>query len=171
MLSLLLAAVVLAAPPDPPTAFVGATVWPGGGAEPIPDAALVVRAGRVTDLFARGDRDLPEGTRVVDLTGHYVVPGLINAHGHVGMADGLETGPEVHSEANVRRQLRLYAHYGITTVVSLGDEPPQAFAVRDAMDPARPGMARLVLSGPVVESHEPEAARAEVRERVEDGAD
>jgi len=171
MLLLLALLLPLAGEPDPPTAFAGATVWPGAADAPISDAVLVVRDGRVTDLHARDERPLPEDARVVDLSGRYLIPGLINAHGHVGMADGLRTGPEVHSEANVHRQLRLYAHYGVTTVVSLGDEPPHAFAVRDAMDPAHPGMARLFLSGPVVESHDPDAARREVRQRAEDDAD
>lgn len=176
---LLILAFALLAPPDDPerqrgattTAFVGATVWPGGEAQPIPDAVMLVRDGRVVDVFASGERPLPAGVHVVELEGRYVVPGLINAHGHVGMARGLQTGPEVHSEQNVRDQLRLYAHYGVTTVVSLGDEPPAAFAVRDAMRPAAPGMARLALAGDVVHGFNEADVRQQVRQRGEEGAD
>lgn len=166
-LLLLLAAPALAQP----TAFIGATVWTGGDAEPLADAVLLVRDGRVESVFARDARALPEDAEIVDLGGRFVVPGLINAHGHVGMADGLRTGPEVHSAELVREQLRLYAHYGITSVVSLGDEPPQAFDVRDGQDAAAPGMARLWLSGPVIEADTEDEARAEVRDRAARGAD
>jgi imidazolonepropionase-like amidohydrolase len=179
MLPLLILALALLPTPDGPdrqrgdttTAFVGATVWPGGDAAPIPDAVLIVRDGRVVSLGASGAMDIPAGARVVDLAGRFVVPGLINAHGHVGMARGLETGPAAHSEQNVRDQLRLYAQYGVTTVVSLGDEPPHAFTVRDRADPANPRMARLALAGDVVHGFDEDDVREQVRQRGEEGAD
>lgn len=151
--------------------FVGATVWDGTSSAPIRDAVLHVRDGRVDTMHAGAGYEAPEGVRTVDLSGRYIVPGLINAHGHVGMARGLETGPEVHSEENVREQLRLYARYGVTSVVSLGDEPPQAFAVRDAMDPANPGMARVWIAGDVVHGFDEDDVRRQVRERADEDAD
>ena len=175
---LLLATVLLTAAPataqetsaDPPpptetTAFTGATVWPGGEAEPVEDATLLVTDGRVAAVLP-ADEAVPENARVVDLSGRYVVPGLINAHGHVGVADGLETGPDVGSAELVREQLRRYAHYGVTTVVSLGGGPPAAFEVRDALRDAEgtaPGHARLFLSGPVVETGPVEEVLEQVR--------
>lgn len=152
-------------------AFVGATVWVGTTAEPIPNAVMIVRDGRVASILPAEEYPVPEGAEVVDLSGRFIVPGLINAHGHVGMARGLETGPGAHSEQNVRDQLLLYARYGITSVVSLGDEPPHAFAVRDALDPADPGMARVWIAGDVVHGFDEEDVRQQVRDRAEEDAD
>ncbi|MCK8515352.1 amidohydrolase family protein [Methylonatrum kenyense] len=147
-----------------PTAWVGGAVWLGKEQGYLEDAVLLVGDGRVVDVFSRGERPLPEDATVHDVSGQYIVPGLINAHGHVGMARGLETGPEIHSRDNVIEQLQLYAAYGITTVVSLGDEPPEAFAVRDGMDPADSSMARLFVAGTVPNPVDAEAAREAVRE-------
>jgi imidazolonepropionase-like amidohydrolase len=147
------------------TAWVGADIWTGDAGSVIEEGVLLVgEDGRVQAVGSRNSIDIPEGTRIVDLSGHYIVPGLINAHGHVGMARGLRTGPEVHSRSNVEAQLRLYARYGITTVVSLGDEPPQALDVRREQDGlANPQMARLYLTpGAVPAPTDPEAARAYV---------
>lgn len=160
-----------APPPPEATAFVGATVWTGGDAEPIAGAVIVVRDGRVAEVGARDETAVPDGAEVIDVSGRFIVPGLINAHGHVGMARGLETGEVAHSEQNVQDQLRLYARYGVTSVVSLGDEPPHAFRVRDAMDAENPGMARVWIAGDVVDGFDEEDARRQVRDRDEEGAD
>src|SRR5690625_4374529 len=117
------------------TGYINATIWDGVSQAPIGNAGLVVRNGIIEELVPMADWTLPEETETVDLAGLYVIPGLINAHGHVGMARGLETGPEIHSEENVIDQLGVYARYGITSVVSLGDEPPQAADVRDRLNP------------------------------------
>lgn len=153
------------------TAFVGATVWTGEG-EAIEDAVILVRPnGLISSVGSRAEVSVPNHAEVVDLSYTYIVPGLINAHGHVGMARGLQTGPDVHSTENVLNQLDLYARYGITTVVSLGDEPPQAFDVRHGQDPANPRGARLFLSGLVIDPDSEEEARQEVRDRADQGAD
>ncbi len=144
-------------------AWVGADIWLGKEQGYLEDAVLLVQDGRVADVFARSERSVPDGTTIHVVDGEFIIPGLINAHGHVGMARGLETGAEIHSRDNVIDQLRLYAAYGITTVVSLGDEPAEAFDVRDTMDPAAPDMARLFVAGEV-----PNPATAdEAREAVD----
>jgi imidazolonepropionase-like amidohydrolase len=86
----------------------------------------------------------------------------VNAHGHVGATRGLRSGPELYSRQNVLDQLRLYARYGITTVVSLGDDGDEGFRVRDAQETAALDRARLYVAGPVVDATTPEAARAQV---------
>ena len=63
-----------------------------------------------------------------------VIPGLVNAHGHVGNTVGLEQGH--YSAENVLRDLTTYAAYGVTTVFSLGDDQAAGFAARDAQSDA-----------------------------------
>ncbi|MCH8544922.1 MAG: amidohydrolase family protein [Alcanivorax sp.] len=149
-------------PPSPfagATAWTGARIWTGEDEGYLEDATLIVREGKVLALH-RGD--VPDDVEIRDVSGHYLIPGLINAHGHVGMARGLETGPTIHSRENVEAQLRLYARYGITTVISLGDEPPEAFAVRDTQVAEQPGMARLFLAGEVLDPPDAASARSKV---------
>lgn len=74
------------------TAFVGATVHPVDQ-PPIEDAVLVVEDGRVVSVGPRADTVLPEGAEVVDVSGHHVIPGLVDTHSHIGGArlnDGLK---------------------------------------------------------------------------------
>ena len=49
------------------------------------DAAVVVEGDRITALIARGG-PRPTGARVIDATGHLVIPGLVNTHGHAAMS-------------------------------------------------------------------------------------
>ena len=165
--ALLLATISNGQAGEPLTAYINAHIWDGTGDALHEDAALIVRGDTVDAVHSMSELELPKGSRVVDLEGQYLIPGLINAHGHVGTARGLETGAAIYSRDNVEQQLQLYGHYGITSVVSLGDEPPQAFEVRDHWQPSPAGLARLWLSGPVIEGNTAAAARAEVRERLE----
>src|SRR5262245_52381443 len=109
-----------AAPAPPVRAFVGAQLWNGTGRPPIERAVLLVENGRVTAVGS--DVAVPKGAERVDLAGRFVIPGLVNAHGHVGETRGLKSGPVFYTRENVLDQLRLYARYGVTTVVSLGGD-------------------------------------------------
>lgn len=151
--------------------FTHATIWDGVSQTMFENAALVTRGGKVTAILEMDDPGFPSGAKSVNLGDRFLIPGLINAHGHVGMAKGLQTGPEVHSEENVRDQLKLYARYGITTVVSLGDEPPEAFAVRDEGGFSSRGMARLFMSGPVLNPAAPDEARERVAAAMQNNPD
>jgi imidazolonepropionase-like amidohydrolase len=104
---------------------------------------------------------VPDGASRVALTGKTLIPGLVNAHGHLSPVDVLRTGPEFYTRANLERQLRAYATYGVTTVFSLGDDQADAFALRDAQASAPPGRARVFVAGPIVTATTAAAARAD----------
>lgn len=169
VVSILGAAACARQPPAPVTAFVGARLIDGTGRDPVPDAAVVVQGGRVVTVGPRTVVRLPQGATVVDLSGKTVIPGLINAHGHVGDTRGLEAGH--YSAENVLAQLGLYARYGITTVMSLGGDGEPSARIRDAQHTASLDRARLYLAGSVVAAESAEAARELVEENVALGAD
>lgn len=156
---------------EPARAFVGATILDGTGAEPVVDGALVVRGGRIEAVGSSEEVEVPDGAEVEDLSGLHLVPGFVNAHGHVGTADGLETGAEVHTRENVRAQLDRYAHYGVTSVVSLGDPGDATLRARDEQAEGPPGRARVFTSGPVLGPDTPDEARRAVAEHAERGVD
>jgi imidazolonepropionase-like amidohydrolase len=139
------------------TAFVGGRVFDGTG-KVIDNGTVVVAGDRITAV-GPASTPIPAGATRVDAKGKTLLPGLINAHGHVAATTGLRSDPAAYNRENLIRQLRTYAQYGITTVFSLGDDQAAGFALRD--EPAG-GRARLFVAGPVVGGDTAEAARAMV---------
>ncbi len=90
------------------TVLTNATVIDGTGAAPQNDITIVMENGRIRDMQP-SKIPAPAGATVLDLTGKFIVPGIINAHGHV--------------EANRVPQLRQYALYGVTTTTNMGFDP------------------------------------------------
>ena len=140
----------------PAHALVGATILDGTGAPPVENGVILVRDGRIEAVGPAGEVEVPDGARVTDAAGRFVVPGLVNAHGHVGSTLRLEGGH--YSRENVLRQLGLNARYGVTTVVSLGGDEPSGVAVRDEQNAPGLDRARLFVAGAVVTGDTPAAA-------------
>ena len=105
---------------------------------------------------------MPAGAERIALTGKHVVPGLVNAHGHVGNTVGMEQGH--YSAENVLRDLRTYAAYGVTTVYSLGDDQEAGFKARDTQNVPTLDRSRLYVAGPVLAPKTPDEARKQVGE-------
>ena len=125
------------------TAFTGATLIDGTGRAPVANAVIVVENGRVVGAGPASQVNVPSGARRVALDGKYVIPGLINAHGHVNTPDDLKT----------------YAVHGVTTVVSLGGENEAVFAARAAQNVPTLDRARVYVAGPVLTPQSPDEAR------------
>ena len=151
--------------------FVGAQIIDGTGDAPIEDGVLVVRDGRIEAVGARDAVDVPSDAEQTDVTGRTIMPGLINAHGHVNDVRGLEADPSFYTEEHVESQLGLYARYGVTTVFSLGGDGPEGIAVRDRQDMPGLSRARLYVAGPVVTAVTPEEAVAQVNAVADSGVD
>ena len=82
--------------PDPrrdPAAHTGRPLLVDGGTVVAMDeagtilegGAVLVEGDRIAALLGAGD-PRPTGTEVLDATGHLVIPGLVNAHGHAAMS-------------------------------------------------------------------------------------
>jgi len=138
-------------------AFTGARVIDGTDRAPIDNATILVRDGRVVAVGPAARVTVPAGAERVSLTGKTVIPGLINAHGHVGNTVGLQQGR--YSAENVLHDLKTYASYGVTTVFSLGDDQEAGFKIRDAQNTPSLDHARLFVAGPVLAPKSPEEAR------------
>ena len=145
-------------------AFVGARVFDGTGRPAVEKATLLVRDGRVVAVGSEGQLALAPGTERHNLDGRTIIPGLVNAHGHVGETKGLRSGPELYDAENVQRQLALYARYGVTTVFALGGDQAPAFRLRDRQRVEPPAEARLYVAGPIITGTTPDEARARVAE-------
>jgi imidazolonepropionase-like amidohydrolase len=169
VLPLLMLAVGCAEADGGAVAYVGATLIDGTGAPPTQNAVMVIEDGRVSAVGPATEVEIPRGATQVDLSSRYVMPGMVNAHGHVGDTRGLESGH--FSAANVVDQLGLYARYGVTTVVSLGGDQEASVRLRDAQAVATLDRARLFVAGAVVTGDTPEAAVAVAEANAELGVD
>ncbi|XOV92903.1 MAG: amidohydrolase family protein [Bacteroidota bacterium] len=141
-------------------AFSGAKIIDGTGVEPINDGVILVKEGRIIEVGAKDQVKIPEGTEIQDVTGKTIIAGLINAHGHVGIANGLESG---YSRENVIRDLQVNAWYGITSVVSLGGDGVPSIELRNAQNVPTLDRARLFIAGEIITGDTPE----EVKELID----
>ena len=117
----------------PAQAWVGARLIDGTGKPAMENATLLVRDGRIAAVGKHVR--IPARAERIDATGKTIIPGLINAHGHV----------------NDPAQLGVYLRDGITTVLSLGGD--KEFALREQSATAPAGTApHLYVAGPIQDS-------------------
>lgn len=154
--------------------------------------SLLVEAGRIARL-AEGGEPPPEGARAVDLGGRTLLPGLIDAHAHVGVsfpkpapahgAEPLLPGTVAHLlAAELREVLRM----GITTMRDVGSLGDLVVEARQAMRYGAFDGPRLLTCGRIVsptgpggrffegmyrEADGPDDVRRAVREQLRYGAD
>ncbi len=153
-------------------AFVGARIIDGTGSPAVENGVLVVRDGRIEAVGAGDTVEVPPDAEQIDVGGRTIMPGLVNAHGHVNNVRGLEADPSFYTEEHVEHQLGLYARYGVTTVFSLGGDGPAGVAVRDQQRTnADLNQARLYLSGNIPTGPTPEEAVEQANAAVDLGAD
>jgi imidazolonepropionase-like amidohydrolase len=146
-------------------ALTNASLIDGSGAAMQRGVTIVIEGGRIVDIGPSARA--PAGATVIDLAGKYVVPGIINGHGHVGPAP---RDP----------QLRQYARFGVMTTTSMSfdqDDIQQFKAAQKAGDLRGARILTVMyrfMSEPFKPGSEvktPEDARAKVDEIVAKGAD
>ena len=129
------------------TVFRHFTLIDGTGRPPVGDAAMIVTNGRIQWVGPFARMKAPAGAQTVDLAGKYAMPGIINLHGHLGQDFKTGADPKNFTRANVEKQLKLYASYGVTSMVSLGSDQPLVFQLRQEQRAARPSMTRIFTAG------------------------
>lgn len=102
-------------------------LFDGTGADPVRGLALVVDGGLVTDVVGPGGQ-VPQKAEIVDLSGLYVVPGLIDAHTHLSIVPkkGNQLGqlrePPGKQALRVAGNLSKDLDAGVTTIRVMGEE-------------------------------------------------
>jgi imidazolonepropionase-like amidohydrolase len=143
---LLLALLVCCADGAEVAIFKGFTLI-GNGA-PLRDAGMIVTDGRITWVGPAAKMKIPPGGTARDLTGKFVMPGMINLHGHVSIASGLvQDAKGFYTRDGLARNLALYARFGITSVAALGTDQPLVYQIRGEQLAGRPGVARIFTAG------------------------
>src|SRR5688572_19355430 len=72
---------------DVPTVITGATVLIGAGLAQIPDGGVVISNGAIAAVGDAASIDVPTGAELIDATGLTLVPGFIDAHVHIALAN------------------------------------------------------------------------------------
>ena len=160
-------------PPDG-VALVGATLFDGSGGPVLPNAVVVVRRGRIESVGTRAGFTLPAKTREVDVTGRWIIPGLIDAHAHVEswalpryLAWGVTTVRDLH---------------GVTTVQDLHEALDSVLRLRDRVNLGAVAGPRIYSAGVMIDglpttypdaigANSPRDARKAVDRLVNAGAD
>ena len=129
------------------TALVHATVIDGAGEPPLSDGTVLLHGGTIQAVGPAALVKIPSGATRVDLSRKFLIPGIINLHAHVGLTRGLAADARNHTRANIESDLRTYAAYGVTTVVSLGHDSDLMIAVRDEQLRGNLSGARVFTAG------------------------
>jgi len=129
------------------TVLKNVTVIDGTGAAAKPNSAIVMTDGKIAYVGPVSGLKAPAGAREVDLSGKFVIPGLIDSHVHVGMMKDVTQDEKYETPENVQADLKTYAAYGVTAVQVLGTDKDFVLDMRNRQRKSRPSMARLFSAG------------------------
>ena len=120
---------------DPaPTVIEGATLIDGNGGAPLKNSAIVIDAGRIKAVGAKGSVAYPPRANVIKADGMTALPGLIDAHIH-----SLNFFPQ------------LFLHFGVTTVMDTANPTEWILAQREALKSGRIKGPRMFVTGEVID--------------------
>lgn len=110
-----------------PIAFEHVRLIDGTGHAPYENATLVIRGDRIVGF----NQAVPEHAIVYDATGRTIIPGLVNAHGHLGVVEELSTSGSNYTRENIISQLQQYLRFGVTGMLALGLNRDVIYRLRD----------------------------------------
>ena len=96
----------------------------GRGGAPVTAATVLIHDGRIAKIERGGAMHAPAGATELDLTGRWLIPGLVDAHVHVA------TDP-TGADKDARERLARAFRGGVTTVRDMGGD---AIALRELAD-------------------------------------
>ena len=129
------------------TVLDGFTLIDGTGSQAVVNAAMIIVDGHIQWVGPQSQLKAPAGAHMTHLTGKFVMPGIINLHGHLGNTVDLTQDPKNYTRENVEKQLQLYASYGVTTVLSMGTDQDLVYQLRAEQRAGRPHMTRIFTAG------------------------
>lgn len=166
------------------TIIKGATLIDCTGRAPIPNSTVVVANGLIESVGVSAN----DG-RVIDASGKWLMPGLVNMHDHLMMREVIGDqksraggGPPKKSLACARNALTALRR-GWTTVRDMGASDGLSLAFRDLIrDGEMPGPRIVACGSPIsvtgghaavicVEADGPDACRKAARQQLKNGAD
>lgn len=136
-------------------ALVGGTLIDGRGGEPIERGTLLIEGAKIAGIGAQAQVPVPDQTEIIDVSGQYVLPGLMDANVHLipwpswTFIEFLARY-EGRFEAIIEEAAQVALRHGFTTVFdSMGPLAPLR-TVRDSIDRGEVAGARIRFAGNIV---------------------
>ena len=139
-------------------AVVGGTLIDGNGGAPLRDAVILMEGGRFRAVGRRADMPVPAGASVIDVTGQYVLPGIMN--GNVHLLDAIMMMGKGGAEYLARVEGRLHEvieeaaqislRGGCTTVFDTWNALAPVLKARDRINEGKAAGARIFAAGNIV---------------------
>ena len=134
----------------PMIALTHVRVIDGTGAAARVDQTLIIANGKIAALGDAATTKIPDGARVLDFSGHSVIPGLVGMHDHMyypAPLGGLPMYPEHASSFP-----RLYLAGGVTSIRTTGSLEPYAdLQLKEAIDEGKLAGPKIHVTAPYLE--------------------
>jgi imidazolonepropionase-like amidohydrolase len=128
----------------PAVALTHVWVIDGTGAMPAADQTVVIENGRISAVGPFGSVTVPAGARVLDLSGHTVIPGMVGMHDHTFYTTAAGRRSQLNTSAP-----RLYLASGVTSIRTTGSISPYAeISLKQQIDRGDVPGPRMHISGP-----------------------
>jgi imidazolonepropionase-like amidohydrolase len=137
------------------TVLKNATLIDGTDRAPLNHSVLIFNETKIIDIGTAKEVTIPENSRVYDVSGFFVIPGLIDCHIHLdlhGMADTFQENLVEDKLRAIRsaKEMEDTLRAGYTTVRSLGSVNGIDFSVRQAIDEGLVKGPRILTSGRII---------------------
>jgi len=133
---------------SPPNVVIShVTVINPGNSSVAADRTVVIEGAKITSIAPSAGFPIPEGARVLDAHGQYLIPGLWDMHVHSAFGDWFPGGREVI--------LPLFIANGVTGVRDMGGDLPVLFEWRKQIAAGKLVGPRMVVSGPMLDGYLP----------------
>jgi imidazolonepropionase-like amidohydrolase len=104
-------------------AFVGGRLIDGNGGPPVEDSAVVIKDGTILAVGEASAIAIPKGAKIIAVKDKSILPGIIDAHMHIGGSGGGSVDAREFTPRAVENNLIAYLKFGVTTVYDMAAHP------------------------------------------------
>jgi len=126
--------------------LTGATAYPSPGAEPVHDAVIVIREGRIAEIGPRATTRIPAGAEILNCSGEFITAGFWDSHIHI-LPPAL-----LHARDSAAAQLSgeldaMLNRWGFTTVFDIASVLDNTLALRSRIESGEVRGPRILTVG------------------------